>query len=294
MKKNLMSRLAQEQSFFWSTPALLWQLLFLYVPIAVIVVLSVLQRVDYAFWNHITLAHYRTVMQPMYLIIIARSLLLALSNAIICLLFAYPVGYFLALRAKSWKNILLLLLILPFWTNFLVQVYAWFFVLERNGFLNLILQKFYLISQPLQIMNTPAAIQLVMLFCYLPFMIMPIYTGLEKINKRLFEASADLGANPWQTFLRVTLPLSLSGVRTGFFLVFIPSFGEFVIPALLGGGKTMYVGTLVSYYFVESKNAHLGSAFTVVSAIILGLSAVALLMLFKQSVRRSFAKDRAS
>lgn len=294
MKKNLISRLAQEQSFFWSMPALLWQLLFLYVPIAVIVVLSVLQRVDYAFWQHVTFAHYRTVMQPMYLVIIGRSLFLALSNACICLLFAYPVGYFLALRAKSWKNILLLLLILPFWTNFLVQVYAWFFVLERNGFLNLILQKFYLIAEPLQIMNTPAAIQLVMLFCYLPFMIMPIYTGLEKINKRLFEASADLGANPWQTFLRVTLPLSLSGVRTGFFLVFIPSFGEFVIPALLGGGKTMYVGTLVSYYFVESKNAHLGSAFTVVSAIILGLSAGALLMLFKQSVRRSFAKDRAS
>lgn len=294
MKKNLMSRLAQEQSFFWSAPALLWQLLFLYVPIAVIVVLSILQRVDYAFWHHMTFAHYRTIMQPMYLVIIARSLLLALSNACICLLFAYPVGYFLALRAKSWKNILLLLLILPFWTNFLVQVYAWFFVLERNGFLNLVLQKFYLIAEPLQIMNTQVAIQLVMLFCYLPFMIMPIYTGLEKINKRLFEASADLGANSWQTFLRVTLPLSLSGVRTGFFLVFIPSFGEFVIPALLGGGKTMYVGTLVSYYFVESKNAYLGSAFTVVSAIILGLSAVALLMLFKQSVRRSFAKDGAS
>ncbi|MCL4229264.1 ABC transporter permease [Candidatus Dependentiae bacterium] len=294
MKKKLMSRLAQEQSFFWSAPALLWQLLFLYVPIAVIVVLSILQQVDYAFWHHMTFVHYRTVMQPMYLVIIARSLLLALSNACVCLLFAYPVGYFLALRAKSWKNILLLLLILPFWTNFLVQVYAWFFVLERNGFLNLILQKFYLIAEPLQIMNTQVAIQLVMLFCYLPFMIMPIYTGLEKINKRLFEASADLGATPWQTFLRITLPLSLSGVRTGFFLVFIPSFGEFVIPALLGGGKTMYVGTLVSYYFVESKNAYLGSAFTVVSAIILGLSAAVLLILFKQSVRRSFTKDGAS
>lgn len=293
MKKTLMGRVAREQSFFLASPALLWQILFLYIPIAVIVALSVLDRFDYAFWRYLTWQHYQAIFDASYFFIILRSLILALSNALICLVFAYPVAYFLALRANGWKNVLLLLLILPFWTNFLVQVYAWFFVLERKGFLNTILQKIGFISEPLQIMNTPVAIQLVMLFCYLPFMIMPIYTALEKINKRLFEASADLGANNWQTLKRITFPLSLSGVRTGFFLVFIPSFGEFVIPALLGGGKTMYVGTLVSYYFVESKNANLGSAFTCVSALALILSAVLLTFLFRQVFKGSFAKDSA-
>lgn len=294
MKKTLMGRVAREQSFFLASPALLWQILFLYIPIAVIVALSVFDRFDYAFWRYLTWQHYQAIFDASYFFIILRSLILALSNAFICLVFAYPVGYFLALRANGWKNVLLLLLILPFWTNFLVQVYAWFFVLEREGFLNAILQKIGFISEPLQIMNTPVAIQLVMLFCYLPFMIMPIYTALEKINKRLFEASADLGANNWQTLRRITFPLSLSGVRTGFFLVFIPSFGEFVIPALLGGGKTMYVGTLVSYYFVESKNANLGSAFTCVSALALILSAALLTFLFRQIFKGSSIKDGVS
>lgn len=287
MKKTIARLLANEQSFFLASPALVWQALFLYVPMAVIVVLSILKKIDIDFWRYLTFEHYATIFDPLYLVIILRSLILAFTNALICLAFAYPVAYFLALRAKSWKNVLLLLLVLPFWTNFLVQVYAWFFVIERKGFLNIVLQKIGLISEPLQIMNTPIAIQLVMLFCYLPFMIMPIYTSLEKINRRLFEASADLGANPWQTFVRVTFPLSLTGVRTGFFLVFVPSFGEFVIPSLLGGGKTMYVGTLVSYYFVESRDPYLGSAFTVVSALVLIGATLLITLLFKRLMNPS-------
>lgn len=290
MKKLFARLLAREQSFFLASPALVWQILFLYVPIVVIIVASLLQDVSIDFWHHLTLMNYRAVFDALHFSIIFRSLVLAISNAIICLMFAYPVAYFLAVQAKSWKNILLILLILPFWTNFLVQVYAWFSVIERKGFLNIVLQKIGLISEPIQIINTPFAIQLVMLFCYLPFMIMPIYTSLEKINKRLLEASADLGANPWQTFARITFPLSLTGVRTGFFLVFVPSFGEFVIPALLGGGKTMYVGTAVSYYFVEGRDPFLGSAYTVVSAVVLILATVLITLFFKRLMNQSAAE----
>lgn len=282
MKKKLIPLINKEQSFFMAMPALVWQILFLYVPAAVILGISVMGKFELAFWRYLTLEHYATIFSPMYFDIIVRSLILAVSNALICFLFAYPVAYFLAMRAQMWKNILLLLLILPFWTNFLVQVYAWFFILERNGLLNVVLLKAGIISTPLQIMNTPLAIHLVMLFCYLPFMIMPIYTSLEKINQKLLEASHDLGATDWQTFLRVTFPLSLSGVKTGCFLVLVPSFGEFVIPSLLGGGKTMYVGSLVSYYFIESRDIFLGSTFTCVSAFVLMIVVAIILLLFRR------------
>jgi spermidine/putrescine transport system permease protein len=282
MKHEIRNFFKKEQSFFWATPALMWQVLFLYVPILVIVGISLSPKVDLYCWHYLTWDHYKAIINPLYGGIIGRSLILAFSNAGICMLIAYPVAYFLALRAHAWKNILLLLLILPFWTNFLVQVYAWFFILERHGFLNRALLKLHLISEPLHIMHTPGAIHLVMLFCYLPFMIMPIYTSLEKINRSLLEASHDLGANDWQSFIHITLPLSLSGLKTGFFLVFIPSFGEFVIPALLGGGKTWYVGSLISYFFIENKQEHLGAAFTVLSALALMSAVLVVSILFNR------------
>ncbi len=272
-------------TFFFALPAIMWQVLFLYVPIAAIITMSVINKVAPGAWYSLTWQHYHEILNPLFLNIMWRSLLLALCTSMLCMTFAYPVAYFLALRATTWKNTLLLLLFLPFWTNFLIQVYAWFFILERNGFLNRVLLKVGLITEPLQIMNTPSAIYIVMFFCYLPFMIMPIYTSLEKINRRLFEASYDLGATPWQTFKRVIFPLSMSGVKTGFFLVFIPTFGEYVIPAMLGGGKTFYVGSLLSYFFIDSPNMHLGSSFTVVSGFVLIVAVVFITIMFKWLMR---------
>jgi spermidine/putrescine transport system permease protein len=141
-------------------------------------------------------------------------------------------------------------------------------MLGKTGLLNMILLRLGVIAQPLNMLNTPGAVYLVMVYCYVPFMILPLYAVLEKIDIRFIEASMDLGANTWQTFIKVILPLSSPGISTGFLLVFIPVFGELVIPAVLGGGKQMYVSTLISYYFLTTRNLALGSAFTVVSSIV--------------------------
>jgi ABC-type spermidine/putrescine transport system, permease component I len=151
--------------------------------------------------------------------------------------------------------------------KFLVHIYAWLFLLERDGLINKLLLSVGLISEPLFLSYSFGAMYVVMVYCYLPFMIMPLFSALEKIDKRLLEASADLGATPWQTFWRVTMPLSMPGIRTGLSLVLVPSFGEFIIPSLLGGSKYMLVGSLISYYFVIARNNGYGAAFTYVSAL---------------------------
>jgi len=279
----------RERHIFASMPALLWQIVFFYVPLFFILVVSVLKRLEYSIFDNLTVQHYKALFDPAYYKIISRSLLLAFSNSILCFAIAYPIAYFLVFRIKHLKSLMIFLLVLPFWANFLVQVYAWFFVLERGGFLNSALLGLGIISEPLHMLNTPFAIYIVMLFCYLPFMIMPIYSSLEGINKSLYEASSDLGASSWQTLFRITLPLSSSGIRTGFFLVFIPSFGEFIVPTLLGGGKQMFVGSLISYFFIETRSIFLGAAFTCVSGFML-LVAIALLTVF---LRLVFGRDRA-
>jgi spermidine/putrescine transport system permease protein len=285
---NIKSIIKRERHFFMAIPALLWQVLFFYVPIAFIAVVSILKRLDFSFFGNLTFEHYASLFNLMYYRILARSVALAFLNSLLCFAIAYPVAYFLAFRVRHLRSFLLFLLTLPFWTNFLVQVYAWFAVIERSGFLNTVLLQMGIISQPLHILNTPFAIYLVMLFCYLPFMIMPIYSGLEKIDKNLFEASFDLGATTWQTLTRIIMPLSFSGIRTGFLLVFIPSFGEFVVPALLGGGKQMYFGSLITYFFLETRNIFLGAAFTCLGGLVLVMSVVLLNFLLK----RVFGRDR--
>lgn len=269
MKKNgIKSTLAQEFPFFMIVPALLWQILFFCVPFAIIVYISLFKMGSFS------LAPYITIIDVSHIQIIVRSLLFAFFNAVFCLICAYPVAYFVARKVKRFKNLMLFLLILPFWTNVLVQIYAWFFVLERNGLLNMLLLKLGVISHPLHMVNSMASIFLVMAYCYMPFMIMPLYTILEKIDERLIESSHDLGANAWQTFFKITMPLSWPGVKTGFFLVFVPSFGEFVIPVLMGGSKYMFVGSLISHYFLNTHDPYHGAAFTCLSGAVLIFVAV--------------------
>jgi ABC-type spermidine/putrescine transport system permease subunit I len=200
------------------------------------------------------------------------------------LLAAYPVAYYLALRAKRWKNFLLFFLTLPFWTNFLILIYAWFFLLERNGIINQLFLKLHLISEPLRLANSMVALFIVMVYCYLPFMIMPLYTILGKIDTRLFDASADLGATRWQTFSRITVPLSFSGIRTGALLVLIPVFGEFAIPALIGGQKYMLAGSMIRYYFFVVRDNARGSAFTVLCALSLTTTVIVVLVALRKGI----------
>jgi spermidine/putrescine transport system permease protein len=263
--KRLSTVFARELSFMLSLPAVIWQFLFMAAPAAIIIYFSMAST---GAWP-ITLHHYYQHFQLTSIKIIGRSLLFAITTASTCLFLAYPVSYYLAFHVRKFRNILLFLLTLPFWVNFLVQVYAWYFLLEYKGLINTTLLKLGIIHEPLMLSNTLFAIYLVMVYCYLPFMIMPLYSTLEKIDKRLLEASADLGATQWQTFYRITMPLSLSGIKTGFLLVLIPAFGEFVIPSLLGGSKYMFVGSLISYYFLVARDNTSGAAVTCLSGFVL-------------------------
>lgn len=261
--------------FFLSMPALMWQILFFYIPALFVLGMSISPGLGFG----ITLAHYAHCFTISYGGIIVRSLLLSVGTAVCCLILAYPVCYYLALNVERGKNILLFLLIVPFWTSVMVQIYSWFFLLERSGLVNSLLLKLGIISEPLILLNNTFAVYVVMIYCYVPFMIMPLYTQLEKLDRGLLEASADLGASAWQTFRRITLPLSVPGIQTGFFLVLVPCFGDLAIPPLLSGGKQLFVGSLIAQFFVTARQPHVGAAFTVLSGIVLAIT-VGLLYLY--------------
>jgi spermidine/putrescine transport system permease protein len=267
---------ASEFPFSIGAPAMIWQVLFFYLPLAILAVTSVLQFSETDQFEGLTFQKIAFFLRPLYLKVIFSSFLLALGNAILCLLIAYPLAYFIAFTGKRYKNFFLFLLIVPFWTNFLLHIYAWFFVLEKEGFLNNLLRGIGAISEPFQLLNTPFAIMIMMVYYYLPFMVMPLYSSLEKMDTRLVEASLDLGASWGQTLRRVILPITKRGLKAGFFLVYIPSFGEFAIPELMGGDKLMFVGTVIANYILGDETGSLGAAFTLVASVLLLFSAIAL------------------
>lgn len=285
MRRKILSKPpASEFPFSIGAPAMIWQVIFFYLPLAIIAVSSVLSISKTGVIEGFTLSKLCFFLRPLYLKVIGSSFLLALSNACICLLVAYPLAYFLAYSGKRWTKLLLFLLIVPFWTNFLLHVYAWFFVLEREGFLNNLLHTLGIIQQPIHFLNSYFAILIMMVYYYLPFMVMPLYSSLERMDIRLIEASYDLGASWQQTFRRVMLPLTKRGLKAGFFLVYIPSFGEFAIPELMGGDKQMFVGSVVSNYILGDETGSLGAAFTVVASVALLLSAVLLYLVIDRLI----------
>lgn len=263
---------------FAGTAGFVWQVLFFYIPLFFIIILS--------FTGPGIVGYFEPFFTTSYAQVILRSLLLAFFNATICALIAYPVAYFLAFQVgRRLQSFLLFLVILPFWNNFLLHVYAWIFVLDRHGMVNSVLQSLGLIHEPLHFLNTTWAVGIMMVYFYLPFMIMPLYASLERFDHRLLEASLDLGATWWQTVRRVLLPLTMSGIRSGFVLVFIPSFGEFAIPEFMGGDKTMYVGSVVSHLILGSQTVGSGAAFTVLSSVALIIVAGLLFFLMKRVLR---------
>jgi spermidine/putrescine transport system permease protein len=266
------SVLKREMPFFLAVPALIWQLLFVCVPLTLTLYTSFHSMAPDASWYTITTDYYRSVCTGAHAIIILYSLVLAGITACVCLCIGYPVAYFLALYAGRWRTVLLFLLTLPFWTNFLTQAYAWFFVLEKEGLINLLLMRLHIISEPLLLTYNRFAVLCVMVYCFLPFMIMPIYSVLQKFDWRLLEASQDLGATRWQTFRRITIPLSRVGIQTGCMLVFIPACGEFVIPMIMGGSRYMYIGSAIAHYMLSARNEQMGAAFTVMSGLLLLLA----------------------
>jgi spermidine/putrescine transport system permease protein len=281
-----------ELPFSIGAPAMIWQVLFFYLPLTILVLTSVLKFNEFEQFQGITFEKIAFFLRPLYFQVILSSFFLALGNAILCLLVAYPLAYFLAFTRKRFKNVFLFLLIVPFWTNFLLHVYAWFFVLEKEGFLNNLLRALGIISEPMNMLNSHFAIMIMMVYYYLPFMVLPLYSALEKMDFRLVEASLDLGASWGQTLRRVILPLTKRGLKAGFFLVYIPSFGEFAIPELMGGDRWMFVGTVVSHYILGDETGSLGAAFTVLASLFLLLSAIGLYCMIDRLIPgRTHVKD---
>lgn len=197
------------------------------------------------------------------------SAIIAATSTVLTLLVGYPVAYGMARSPKAWRPTLLMLVILPFWTSFLIRVYAWIGILKNEGLLNQLLLTLGIIDQPLVIMNTNIAVYIGIVYSYLPFLVLPLYASLEKLDGSLLEAAEDLGCPPWKAFWKITLPLSLPGVVAGCFLVFIPAVGEFVIPDLLGGSNTLMIGKTLWVEFFANRDWPVSSAVAVILLLIL-------------------------
>ena len=252
------------------SPVTVWLGLFFLVPLLLILAYSFGTSGVY---GGITLGfnpgNYLKVFDPLYLEIVVRTLIIALLNTILCLLLGYPLAYFITFKGGTWKHALLLLVMIPFWTSLLLRAYAWVVILGGNGIANRTLQFLGITDGPVTLIFTPGAVTLGMVYSYLPFMILPLYAALEKFDVRLKEAAYDLGASRWTTFWKVTFPLSMPGVIAGSILVFIPSAGEFVIPTLLGGAKTVLMGNLIQTQFLQARDWAFGSALAVMLAALL-------------------------
>ena len=252
------------------TPVTVWLGLFFLVPLLFILAYSFGTS---GIYGGITLGfnpgNYLRVFDPLYLEIVGRTLVIALINTFLCLLLGYPLAYFIAFKGGSRKNLLILLVMIPFWTSLLLRAYAWVVILGGNGIANRALQFLGITDGPVNLIFTPQAVALGMVYSYLPFMILPLYAALEKFDVRLKEAAQDLGASRWHTFWRVTFPLSMPGVIAGSILVFIPSAGEFVIPNLRGGARTVLVGNLIQQQFLLARDWAFGSALAMMLAALL-------------------------
>jgi spermidine/putrescine transport system permease protein len=227
------------------------------------------------------LGNYLRSLEAIYLAIGWRSLWMAVVTTVLCLAISYPAAYAIAVRApRRWKDLLLGLVVVPFWTSFLIRTYAWMFILRSEGLLNQVLLAAGIIKQPLEVLYTPVAVMIGLVYGELPFMILPLYASLEKLDRSLLEAAADLGAGGAAVFRRVTVPLTLPGIVAGVVLVFIPSLGQFVVSDLLGGAKTLLVGNLIQNQFAVARNQPFGAAlaFELTSAVLLLLLAYALTM----------------
>jgi spermidine/putrescine transport system permease protein len=226
------------------------------------------------------LGNYLRALQPLYLLIVARSFGLAFLTTLACLLVAYPMAFWLGLRATPQRRgALLVLVILPFWTSFLVRMYAWIFLLRSEGLVNLALGRLGL--GPLPLLYNDFAVLLGQVYGELPFMILPLYASIEKLDRSLLEAAADLGASPVRTLSRVTLPLTRAGIVAGCVLVFIPSLGAYLAPDLLGGARTVYVGNLIQSQFAVARDMPFGAALS----FLLSLTVLAVLLLFRRPLR---------
>lgn len=280
-----------------------WMVLFFLIPFLIILKIS-LAEIQVAIPPYTSLVAYAEekltfvvnignylylLQDEMYLDSYLQSLQVASISTLLCLLIGYPIAWSIAHSSPSMRNTLLMLVVLPSWTSFLIRVYAWIGILKNNGIINNALMGLGIIKAPLQLMHTDLAVYIGIVYAYLPFMILPLYTALMRVDYSLIEAASDLGARPWKTFLTVLLPLTKSGIVAGSMLVFIPAVGEFVIPELLGGPDSLLIGRVLWQEFFNNRDWPVASA---VAVVMLTLLMVPIIWFYRYQ-RREMEEGRA-
>ena len=264
-----------------STPYILWTILFTIVPLLIILIfsLSASSKIGNLSMDF-TLDRYVQFFEPIYADVFFRSIKLSLYSTAFCLILGYPVAYIIANKKMKMRNFLILFIILPQWTNFLLRTYAWMSILKDNGPINAFLINIGLIKEPLTLLYTDGAVLMGMIYNFLPYMILPIYTVILKIDKAYVEAARDLGASGSTTFRKIILPLSMPGIVSGIIMVFMPAISTFVISDLLGGGHSMLMGNLIQNQFLAARNWQFGSA---ISMILIFIILITMLVLNRYS-----------
>jgi len=258
------------------TPGVLWSVAFLFIPLIVVGVISFATRGTYGgvIWQF-NLENYRDLWHVVYARIFGQSLVLAFLTTAICLVMGFPLAYYIARLSPRWQAVWLMLIMIPFWTNFLVRTYAWMFILRTEGLLNTLLLGLGVITTPLDLLYTDKAVLIGLVYGYLPFMVLPLYATLERLDPALVEAAKDLYANQWSVFRRVIVPLAKPGIIAGCLLVFIPSLGAFITPDLLGGARNMMVGNLIQHEYLVARDWPLGSAISLILLIVVIAAVIA-------------------
>ncbi|HKM22400.1 MAG TPA: ABC transporter permease [Lachnospiraceae bacterium] len=253
-------------------PIYVFTLVFVVFPLVYMVLLSFMGRAEvWGFIPVFTLDNYKRILEPLYLNTFAESLKLAFISTGLIILFGYPFGYFMAQLSPVWKKRVMLLLMIPFWTSSLLRLYGWIIVFRSNGVLDSLLMKLHLIKEPLKLLYTYPAVTVGMVYALLPFMILSVYSSVEKMDWSMREAAMDLGASHTKAFLTVTLPLTMPGLMSGIILTFIPSMGLFFIADILGGNKIVLVGSLIQEQLTKGRNLPFAAALSVVLMLLTSL-----------------------
>ncbi|WP_235821921.1 ABC transporter permease [Angelakisella massiliensis] len=261
MKTSLKQRLP---ALVMVGPIVIWLALFIVIPLIYVFAISFMNRGLYSgVVMEFTLDNYIQLLDLEYLNIFWKSILLAVETSVICLLLGYPFAMIMARADKRMKPAMMLLIMLPFWTNSLIRTYGWNTLLRSEGIINNLLLRLGLIQKPLELLYTDGAVLLGMVYTLFPFMVLPLYSSIEKLDPSLMEAAGDLGARRVRSFLRVMLPLTAPGIFAGTIQVFIPTLGYFFISDMMGGGKTMYIGNLIKNQFLSARNWPLGAALSI-------------------------------
>jgi len=272
-KQSLLDRIRRRpglQTLLLIFPSLFWLVVFFAIPLIIVFVYSFLKRGPYGqvVWEF-NLNNYARFFDPLYLKIFARSFKIAGITTVVSLLLGYPMAYWIATRSPKWRNILLLLLMIPYWTNFLVRTYAWILILRDSGLINSLLMGWGVIAEPLPLFGNDFAIIIGLVYGWFPSMVLPCYAAIERLDFSLVEAAQDLYANELRAFARIVIPITMPGIIAGSILVFIPSLGAYVTPDLLGGAKSVMIGNVIQSQFLTVRDLPFGSAFSFVLMVIM-------------------------